>query len=249
MKATIIITSHNYGRFLRQCINSALEQTYPDTEVIVVDDGSVDESPQIIRSYGSRIIPVLKENGGQASAFNAGFKLSNGDFICFVDSDDVLLPTAMEKEGRAAAKVLGYRRLEFWREPDGALRATAALMERLRNKINRLKPQMLYIPHAAEMHSDHRAAARLVRRVLRYVANPPEVRFYEVWTPLQQIDHVQDIAAQIRTKVAAMRAHKSQCAIMRFDDSALGLARYRGEMHSWPGGPYAEVFRSSAYSK
>src|SRR5437762_13971785 len=72
------------------------------------------------------------------------------------------------------------------------------LMERLRNKINRLKPHMLYVPHAAEMHSDHRAAARLVRRVLRYVANPPEVRFYEVWTPLQQIDHVQDISAQLR---------------------------------------------------
>jgi len=154
-----------------------------------------------------------------------------------------------ENEARAAAKILGYRRLEFWREPDGGLRATAALMERLRNKIDRFKPHMLYVPHAAEMHSDHRAAARLVRRVLRHVVKPPEVRFYEVWTPLQQIDHVQDISAQIRTKVAAMRAHKSQCAIMRFDDSALGLARYRGEMHSWPGGPYAEVFRSSAYSK
>ena len=75
--------------------------------------------------------------------------------------------------------------------------------------------------------------------------NQPEPRLlmYEVWTPLQQIDHVEDISEQIDVKVAAIRAHKSQCAIMRFDEAALGLARYRGEMHSWPGGPYAEVFQ------
>ena len=163
--------------------------------------------------------------------------------------DPVYTTRLREKEAEQAAKVLGYRVFEFWRELDGGLRVSTALMERLRKKINHFKPHVLYVPHADEMHRDHRAAARLVRRVLRHLANPPEVRFYEVWTPLQQIDHVQDISAQIKIKLAAMRAHKSQCAIMRFDDSALGLARYRGEMHSWPGGPYAEVFRSSLYSK
>lgn len=95
--ASIIISSYNYGRFLRDAIDSALNQTYPNTEVIVVDDGSVDNSREIIASYGSRILPVLKVNGGQASAFNAGFSSSRGEVICFLDSDDMLLPTAVEK--------------------------------------------------------------------------------------------------------------------------------------------------------
>jgi glycosyltransferase involved in cell wall biosynthesis len=96
LQATIIISSHNYGRFLRACIDSALAQTHSMTQVIVVDDGSTDDSPEIIRSYGDCITPVLKENGGQASAFNAGFRLSTGDIICFVDSDDTLEPSALE---------------------------------------------------------------------------------------------------------------------------------------------------------
>jgi glycosyltransferase involved in cell wall biosynthesis len=58
----------------------------------VVDDGSTDNSREIIASYGNKIIPVLKENGGQASAFNAGFAASRGDIICFLDSDDAFLP-------------------------------------------------------------------------------------------------------------------------------------------------------------
>jgi len=147
-----------------------------------------------------------------------------------------------EKEAHAAAKVLGYRALEFWRQPDGALRSTTALIEQLSKKLNTFKPHLVYVPHPQEMHPDHRAAVRLVGRATATAPTQLEVRYYEVWTPLQQIDHVQDISAQIKTKMAAIRAHKSQCAIMRFDDSALGLARYRGEMHSWPGGPYAEVF-------
>jgi glycosyltransferase involved in cell wall biosynthesis len=86
---SILINNYNYGRFLREAIDSALHQTYPNTEVIVVDDGSTDDSRQIIASYGSRIIPVLKENGGQASAFNAGFAQCCGEWVCFLDSDDV----------------------------------------------------------------------------------------------------------------------------------------------------------------
>jgi glycosyltransferase involved in cell wall biosynthesis len=94
---SIIINNYNYGRFLQEAINSTLYQTYLSTEVIVVDDGSTDNSRNIITSYGSKIIPVLKENEGQASAFNAGFLASHGDIIIFLDSDDVLLPTAAEK--------------------------------------------------------------------------------------------------------------------------------------------------------
>ncbi|HXJ38862.1 MAG TPA: glycosyltransferase family A protein [Bryobacteraceae bacterium] len=94
--ASIIINNYNYARFLREAINSALNQTYPGTEVIVVDDGSTDDSREIIFSYGDRIIPLLKENGGQNSALNAGFSLSRGEVIVFLDSDDALLPTATE---------------------------------------------------------------------------------------------------------------------------------------------------------
>jgi glycosyltransferase involved in cell wall biosynthesis len=96
---SIIINNYNYGRFLRDAIESALRQTYPLIEVIVVDDGSTDESRSIIEEYArvGKVIPVLKQNGGQASAFNAGFAASRGDFILFLDADDVILPTCVEE--------------------------------------------------------------------------------------------------------------------------------------------------------
>jgi len=92
---SVIINNYNYGRFLRQAIDSSLNQSYPDLEVIVVDDGSQDGSREIILSYGDRIIPVLKPNGGQASAMNAGFRASQGEIIVFLDADDYFFPHAV----------------------------------------------------------------------------------------------------------------------------------------------------------
>jgi glycosyltransferase involved in cell wall biosynthesis len=89
---SIIINNYNYACFLKQAIDSALNQTYPLTEVIVVDDGSSDESREIIANYGNRIISVLKKNGGQASALNAGVLASRGEILCFLDSDDFFYP-------------------------------------------------------------------------------------------------------------------------------------------------------------
>lgn len=97
MLVSIIVNNYNYGRFLRQAIDSALNQSYSHIEVIVVDDGSTDNSREIIASYGNKIIPVLKENGGQASAFNAGFAASQGEIVSFLDADDYLFADTIER--------------------------------------------------------------------------------------------------------------------------------------------------------
>jgi glycosyltransferase involved in cell wall biosynthesis len=94
---SIIINNYNYGRFLTAAIDSALAQSYPGIEVVVVDDGSTDDSRAIIASYGERIRPVLRENGGQAAALNTGFEASRGEVIFFLDSDDLLHPNAVEE--------------------------------------------------------------------------------------------------------------------------------------------------------
>jgi glycosyltransferase involved in cell wall biosynthesis len=94
---SVVIDNYNYAAFLREAIDSALGQTYSRVEVVVVDDGSTDGSRQIIASYGDRIVPVLKDNGGQASAFNAGLLAAGGDVVCFLDADDALAPTAVER--------------------------------------------------------------------------------------------------------------------------------------------------------
>src|SRR5687768_9956304 len=86
---SIVINNFNYGEFLGEAIESALQQTYAPVEVIVVDDGSTDSSRQVISDFSS-VIPVLKSNGGQGSAMNAGFRVSTGAIICFLDSDDTL---------------------------------------------------------------------------------------------------------------------------------------------------------------
>lgn len=89
---SILVNNYNYGRFLGEAIDSALAQTYENIEVVVVDDGSTDNSAEVIATYGDRIRVVAKANGGQSSAFNAGFQASTGQLICFLDSDDVFEP-------------------------------------------------------------------------------------------------------------------------------------------------------------
>ncbi|MBA2246055.1 MAG: glycosyltransferase [Gemmatimonadetes bacterium] len=81
---------------MAETIESALRQTYPRVEVIVVDDGSTDRSWEVIRSFGDRITPErLPRNGGASAARNRGFTLSSGAFVMFLDADDVLAPDAV----------------------------------------------------------------------------------------------------------------------------------------------------------
>ena len=109
---SIIINNYNYGRYLRAAIDSALGQTYGAVEVIVVDDGSTDDSQAVMQTYGASIKPFYQRNMGQAAAFNLGFACSRGGVIIFLDADDVLLPEMAAKVVEAldqqphAAKVM-----------------------------------------------------------------------------------------------------------------------------------------------
>ena len=154
-----------------------------------------------------------------------------------------------EQEARAAAKILGAAETSFWRLPDGELAAGRELVERLAEAIGAWRADAVFTTHRDEMHADHRAASRAVVRAVRRLAaagQAPRVWEGEVWTPLGRIDRVEDITEVMATKLEALRAHATQCAVLDFEESARGLNRYRGAMHSWPGGPYAEVFRRSA---
>src|SRR6266571_4575720 len=86
----IVVNNFNYGRFLAEAIDSALAQTYSNVRVIVVDDGSTDESREVLGAYRDSAEVVLKSNGGQASALNNGFARSTGDVVIFLDADDML---------------------------------------------------------------------------------------------------------------------------------------------------------------
>ncbi len=88
MLASILINNYNYEKYLEASIKSALAQTYSSVEVVVVDDGSTDGSKQIIERFSDRVVSVLKSNGGQASAINAGFEACSGSYIFLLDADD-----------------------------------------------------------------------------------------------------------------------------------------------------------------
>lgn len=93
-----VIPAYNGERFLRQAIDSALAQTYPNFEVIVIDDGSTDSTPEILSQYGRNIRVLRQENAGQAAARNLGISRSAGQWIAFLDQDDLWDPCKIETQ-------------------------------------------------------------------------------------------------------------------------------------------------------
>jgi glycosyltransferase involved in cell wall biosynthesis len=94
LRVTVLIDTCNYGRFLGRAIDSAISQTYSASrvEILVVDDGSTDNTDEIVRPYADRIRYIRKARGGQASALNEGFRQAEGDIICLLDADDYFYP-------------------------------------------------------------------------------------------------------------------------------------------------------------
>lgn len=120
---SVWINNFNYGRYLGEAIDSVLNQSEPANEILVVDDGSTDNSGTVLDRYNGRVIVIRKGNGGQASCFNAAFRASKADIICLLDSDDMFLPNKILEVKRSyAADPIGWHFHEMdLLHPDGSL--------------------------------------------------------------------------------------------------------------------------------
>jgi glycosyltransferase involved in cell wall biosynthesis len=98
MKVSVIIPCYNQGHFLAEAIQSVLDQDYPSKEIIVVNDGSTDETRLVAARFDKFITYIEQPNLGAASARNAGIRRAKGEYIAFLDADDVCLPGRLSLE-------------------------------------------------------------------------------------------------------------------------------------------------------
>jgi glycosyltransferase involved in cell wall biosynthesis len=94
---TIVTPSYNQGRFIRDTIESVLSQTYPNIEYIVIDALSTDETATVCAEYAGRLTFISEKDSGQSDAINKGFRLAKGEFVAWLNSDDIFLPGAIER--------------------------------------------------------------------------------------------------------------------------------------------------------
>ena len=125
MRFSIIIPIYKVEKYLRPCVDSVLQQTFRDFELILVDDGSPDSCPQICDAYAQqdeRVRVIHKTNGGLASARNAGLEVAQGDYVCYVDSDDYLIDNKvlerLAEKTESEPDIVHYKFVE-WFESDG----------------------------------------------------------------------------------------------------------------------------------
>ena len=98
IKISVIVPTFNYGSFIKEAIESVLDQTCPAAEIIVVDDGSTDDTGRVVEYFGERVRYLKQTNAGVSAARNAGIEVSSGDLIAFLDADDTWLPEKIEKQ-------------------------------------------------------------------------------------------------------------------------------------------------------
>jgi glycosyltransferase involved in cell wall biosynthesis len=149
---SVIIPAYNAAQYLPACIESVLGQTHKHVEIIVVNDGSTDNTDEVVKPYLSRIKYIKQENRGLSAARNAGFRASNGAFICFLDADDLLMPEKFEKqlakfqeEPDLGVVISGYHMVDA----DGITILSTVRKSWGRDALQRLLRHEVFPPHAA----------------------------------------------------------------------------------------------------
>jgi len=97
-KVSVVIPTYNHARYLPHALNSVINQSYPNLEVLVIDDGSTDGTAELVNPYRSKINYVYKTNGGTPSALNLGLSLAMGKYVCWLSADDILMADKVAKQ-------------------------------------------------------------------------------------------------------------------------------------------------------
>ncbi|MDD7369153.1 MAG: glycosyltransferase family 2 protein [Berryella intestinalis] len=169
-RVSVIVPVYNVERFLEECLDSVLAQTFPDFEVVCVNDGSTDSSPLILEQYRARderIVVVSQENAGLSAARNTGLRHARGEYVAFLDSDDYLAPSMLEKTvakaDEAGAQIVVF---DYWLYFDGT------------GDTGTYRDQALY--------------ERLNGSVFDLAAAPEMARFIGVWDRLFRRDFIEE---------------------------------------------------------
>lgn len=97
-KVSVVIPTYNHARYLPYSIDSVINQSYPNLEILVIDDGSTDGTAELVKPYSSKINYVYKANGGTPSALNLGLSLATGKYVCWLSADDMLIVDKVAKQ-------------------------------------------------------------------------------------------------------------------------------------------------------
>ncbi len=209
-RVTVIIPTYNRASLIGEAIDSVLAQSARDIEVIVVDDGSTDGTSDVLDSYGDSIRVIRRPNGGQCAARNTGLERARGEFVAFLDSDDLLLPQKIELQLRGFERfppvgMVCSRSVRFadghgfdYREHDAGASEAAGEMQDIFE-------DMLLLKRAPLIHDT------LVRRSCFDAAGNFDTRLrvaadHDIWLRVAALYPV----ALIDATVAAYRQHSSQ---------------------------------------
>jgi glycosyltransferase involved in cell wall biosynthesis len=177
---TVLIDTYNHQFFIEDAINSVLRQDFPasETEILVVDDGSTDTTPEVVRKFAPRVRLLRKVNGGQASAFNAGIPEARGELVAFLDGDDWWAPNKLTAVAEAFAAdndigLVGHGVTEVY--PDGRQR-TEVLRENCRFRITSSEEAKKF-----RMRRGFLGTSRMAyrRELLRRIGSVPESLKFE----------------------------------------------------------------------
>ena len=177
---SVLIDTYNHERFIEQAIVSVLEQDFPaaDREIIVVDDGSTDRTPEIVKKFEPRVRLLRKENGGQASAFNAGIPECKGEIVAFLDGDDWWVPEKLQRVANVfgselAVGLVGHGIRETF--PDGTVRLRAP------EKDERLQIDSLAAARVFRLRKSYLGTSRMTIRtqLARQILPAPETLVIE----------------------------------------------------------------------
>jgi glycosyltransferase involved in cell wall biosynthesis len=220
MLVSIIIGNYNYGHFVAEAIESALGQSYRDIEVIVIDDGSTDDSRGVIDRFGDRIKRIYVRNGGHAEVFNIGFRASSGQIICMLDADDYFFPSKVE---RVVSLYREHPEAEFVFHALNRVDATGAVLGREPRTAN---GQMIGHQKSRFFHAPPTTGTTYRREFLERIFPVPKPAF---------------MGADNFTKFAAMATTQGY-----YSPEVLGVLRLHGSNHGSMGMPVERLLPHDA---